>query len=1281
MATKTVKAANDVARKGLAVVLAALLCMPMTGLEYPAYADAAAPDVVAGQDQSAQPQENEALTPSSSSKEESSADDASGSVEPEGDVSAGDASQEEALEQGEALAEEDAAPSGASGAQPSMNDAPLADAARGEDIGHPADIQLQVTGAPSTGGDESNAYLVRAGEAPPVITTPIELKIVQGESIGSWTNRVVVNLYAPYLYIGADGESHQTLRESEWKQNGGDVSGTRLSLIPSANMEGHWEVYSVDEHGNKHEIKKDTPEWTEGLSGNIRLEYVNNEGVLPGGVKPQIPEFTARFKGHVPENTMAEVGVGMHVGLYTDSNEVQHEGDFTIRPGDSTDSQIRSAILVNSNLEWDFSTKCISDNALWDRVNYMVYEVHMKNTSKTTQSEIYSAAFDLYSEVKQSNGLRQEDLAAFKLENGQVVENPNPSDSSATLVGKPGEGGALIYDVTNMDPKLRDEIDLVRFSNVDELGLEELPYRSLQPGHVNIDLPHENADGTPGSGHLVSKGDPDNPDDQNPSNHDETVLYVALPFTTNFVPHDQGDGTSIFEQIKVENTPTVYFSTNGAISWSKKPQIITSAFQVPEVGLTLQKHALDFSDAPQKRTNGALGYVSHYAISDIAASGNVPIFGPDSLEQPYGAVMTDMLPNDFDLTSIDITMDKQTVEGLPERALSDWLATGLPDGASCIQFETKAEGSDASTWVSVGDPVALGEGADGKLHWKLGSDEAGSALYEDGKLAAFTGKFRVLFKDALSPDGAFPGNFNVNGIMTLPHNEYRNDAQLAYAMKQWVPSVAGKPGHYSLLPKETTSSATLLPAGIAPQMQSNAFEGTPEDIWQKAPDIAVPLGRKSGYIFDLSNASRSAIMPAYFKTSPLEFKTNTYGEKYGFISEGVVVSKGLIDHAEGLTLKIHTDEGHTYTYSDNDIMNRVGEDGSAVIDRSDFDGMTLSSIEFYMESFDGNMAAADGASIGISGAVNCIGEFTLTSEFGSNYAEEFEEKNRFVKGIATLRTHAPSPYVRAVAFSNSDDSSVQEGSQIEVPLSDRSGYRFEFSNYSSSVMAPAHFKASGLEFKEDSKGGKFGFEADQISLSPDLLDCSTNLRLTVTTAEGGLYEFDNQEIMSLVGDDGRAVIANSKFGDGCLSGIEIFMDSFNGDVNSSSMKAFVEVSGTTTCVGDYDFKGIFETMYDPALGSQNVQSSSTARISVQQPVPYLEEVSFKRLSDGTDVESVNSGVPLGGKGGGIVLRCPIVMGRSWLLRISKPTDCSSRKICLVKKSDSRLSKSPFPPIS
>lgn len=811
MATKTVKAANDVARKGLAVVLAALLCMPMTGLEYPAYADEAASDAVAGQDQSAQPQENEALTPPSSSKEESSADDAAGSDEAEGDVSAGDASQEEALGQGEAPAEEGAAASGASSAQPSMNDAPLADAARGEDIGHPADIQLQVTGAPSTGGSESHAYLVRAGEAPPVITTPIELKIKSDESIGSWTNRVAVELYAPYLYIGEDGESHQTLKESEWKQNGGDVAGTRLSLIPSANMEGHWEVYSVDEKGDKHLVEKNSDEWSEGLSGTIRLEYVNNGGILHGSIKPQTPEFTARFKGKVPENTMAEVGVGMHVGLYTDSNKVQHEGDFTIKPGENTDSQIRSAILVNSNLEWEFGTKCISDNALWDRVNYMVYEVRMKNTSKTTQSAIFRGAFDLYSEVKQANGLRQEDLAAFKLdESGQVVENPHPSDSSATLIGKPGEGGALIYDVTSLSQEQRDAIDLERFSNVDDFGLEEMAYRSLQPGHVNIDLPNKNDDGTSGNGHLVSKGDPDNPDDYDPDNYDETVLYVALPFTTNFVPHEQGDGTSMFESVKIENTPTVHFSTNGAISWSKQAQTVTKAFRVPEVGFSLQKHALDFSDTPQKRADGAIGYVSHYAITDIATSGNVSVYGPDSLEQPYGVVMADTLPEDFDLTSIDISMDKQTVEGLPERELSDWLASDL-GGASCIQFETKAEGSDTSTWVSVGDPVALGEGADGKLHWKLGSDEAGSALYEDARLADFTGTFRVLFKDALPPDEAFPGSFGVNGIMTLPYDQYRNDVKATYALKEWVPSVAGTPGRYAVTPKEASSSAALVP--------------------------------------------------------------------------------------------------------------------------------------------------------------------------------------------------------------------------------------------------------------------------------------------------------------------------------------------------------------------------------------------------------------------------------------------------------------------------------------
>lgn len=63
MAMTAVHSARAFANKCIAVSMAVLLCMPMTGLEYLAYADEAASNAAAGQNQDAQPQENEAPTP------------------------------------------------------------------------------------------------------------------------------------------------------------------------------------------------------------------------------------------------------------------------------------------------------------------------------------------------------------------------------------------------------------------------------------------------------------------------------------------------------------------------------------------------------------------------------------------------------------------------------------------------------------------------------------------------------------------------------------------------------------------------------------------------------------------------------------------------------------------------------------------------------------------------------------------------------------------------------------------------------------------------------------------------------------------------------------------------------------------------------------------------------------------------------------------------------------------------------------------------------------------
>ena len=94
---------------------------------------------------------------------------------------------------------------------------------------------------------------------------------------------------------------------------------------------------------------------------------------------------------------------------------------------------------MNTNLEWESSITPISTNALWDRINYMVYEVRVKNVSKTTEASIHHAAFSISTKVEQSNAIRQEDIAAFKrLPDGSIVANGDPATRRRRWPACPG---------------------------------------------------------------------------------------------------------------------------------------------------------------------------------------------------------------------------------------------------------------------------------------------------------------------------------------------------------------------------------------------------------------------------------------------------------------------------------------------------------------------------------------------------------------------------------------------------------------------------------------------------------------------------------------------------------------------------------------------------------------------------------------------------------------------------------------------------------------------------
>ena len=235
-----------------------------------------------------------------------------------------------------------------------------------------------------------------------------------------------------------------------------------------------------------------------------------------------------------------------------------------------------------------------------------------------------------------------------------------------------------------------------------------------------------------------------------------------MPFTTNFQPIEN-EGEKQYPPINMENIPTVYFGVNGANSWSKAKEAVSRAFAYPKSRILQTKNALATDGTPHEEANGSLGYLSHYTITDIRSQGNMPLFGMESASKGFGPVMVDTLPDGFDLSSLDIVLDKQDVPELPQNDVDDWFCTDAE--GSYIQFETEAADGEKK-WISLGAPVYQGETPDGKLMWKLGSDGDGGSLSEqlEASSDAFTGS-SVHLEDAIPAGRTMPGFIRVNGVM------------------------------------------------------------------------------------------------------------------------------------------------------------------------------------------------------------------------------------------------------------------------------------------------------------------------------------------------------------------------------------------------------------------------------------------------------------------------------------------------------------------------------------
>lgn len=547
--------------------------------------------------------------------------------------------------------------------------------------------------------ETENVYMV-SKSTDVKVQTMIEVNS-SGGFIGDLTHPIELKIVVPFIYKDAQGNVLTADTEEAYKEAMG-ITGNltpeqcntmmRLAATPqdtdAAAFFEEWRVY-VCPNGTTEGMYQFDPEWMDpnsplasplyagkGLTGTFILQYIGAGGMFSNQYSAA-PQFDIKFLGSVPENTAATMKVGGKVTLYTDDNNERHEGLYEVRPGelDPTSDKLRYMTFIKTNLAWETDLSVKYDKGdqkplLWEPINYLVYEVRIRNTSEVDDSgevtpiDLVRHNLTVAYDGSSVGGVRRRDLMAYMLdESGNVVpvttydsdgniltDLTDDIQKGGTFIGVPNKGGALIYNLDDLrqpgdsEEQLAQRIaqfwntaDLIYFSDIDDWGLEEIPYQNL---------------GLSGRISFVDEG---------PIDTGQISTYlVAVPFTTNIAYSTSAGGTKTYATLPARNISTIFFGGRGldGFQWSKDDQANNGQFMPVKATMSHQKQAFDEETQTWKNVGlGRIGYLSKYRLNNFKTQGNVYISGiQDGLE--YGPRLTETLPTNWDLDSIEFHVGK-----------------------------------------------------------------------------------------------------------------------------------------------------------------------------------------------------------------------------------------------------------------------------------------------------------------------------------------------------------------------------------------------------------------------------------------------------------------------------------------------------------------------------------------------------------------------------------------------------------------------------------------------
>ena len=510
-------------------------------------------------------------------------------------------------------------------------------------------VNLQMEGSMTSGEIESPIMRVKL----PYFYENAEGNIVatydkkHGTEMGLEARVTAYNSFEYYDKVeNADDEDEEEIEETE------ETTEENTEEASSSNLGENTE--KPKKKKEKEKEKKTASSWFRGNELKVKMK---RGGTLKAGT-PQVIQVQIRFFGDVPNNIGGTVLLGGSYENYREPNGNVIEANWKSDPG--SQEKARNT-YVSSQLLWNTKIEAVKTPVIWDRYNYVTYKVTVENNSKKNNTDINGYVINILTndEVTKKYGILNKDILAWKYnDDGSVEKNDNFSvgETNTKFIGIPEKGGVLVYDVTDVNKNVLNEINWDDFNNL-PIEFKSIPYVYSVNGNIAINIDEKLvADKNKGEGEYSKK-----------------TYYISVPYPITM----QNPLNTDYKLIT-----TIKFGKNNEFTWSKASDKMNAKFQEP-------RNEFNFIKTVNEEKVG-IGSKQSYFLKNIGIVGNV---------NTYDAAIFDELPEGFDLDNISINFNgrgyvKKYTEVLSNKKYDTDMVEYYKDEITPITFLGRTEDSE-----------------------------------------------------------------------------------------------------------------------------------------------------------------------------------------------------------------------------------------------------------------------------------------------------------------------------------------------------------------------------------------------------------------------------------------------------------------------------------------------------------------------------------------------------------------------------------------------------------